>query len=223
MKRVFLAVKQCPNAVQEGFHSSLSLAQSWPAQRAAPILVRHEALNQRAHAVSSQPTFMVLPAQTKEEDKFQTLSIFIQCVILSGTCAALWGSLCAEWAGILSLPFTFPLSSVSFSPAGSPCFLVSPSPSQVEMMYDLCCQPLSCVTGKLIMTRSSLLFEHHTLFVTLLVSTPCVWQVCIETERGWSTLCVRQRESQWWTLLYWCCTAFVYNSTNQYKTTISDL
>lgn len=205
MKRVFVAVKQCPNAAREGFHSSLSLAQSRPAQRAAPILVRHEALNQRAHAVSSQSTFMVLPAQTKAQDKFQTLSIFIQCVILSGTCAALWGALCAEWAGILSLPlFHSPLSpSPLLDP---PAFSFPPSPSQVEMMYDLCCQLLSCVTRKLIMTRSSLLFEHHTLFVTLLVCTPCVWQVCR-----------RQRGSQRWTLLYWRCTAFVYKSTDQYK------
>lgn len=84
-------------------------------------------------------------------------------------------------------------------PCWIPLFFFSPSPSQVEMMYDLCCQLLSHVSRKLIMTRSSLLCQHHTPFVTLFISAPWVWQVCMrerESEAGVlhsAVVCVRER------------------------------
>lgn len=121
-KKSFLLWSSTEKQLQKAF-DLLSLAQLSPAQWGAPILVRHEALNQCTHAVSSQPALMALPVRTKAEDRSQPLSIFVQFVILSETCAAFWGSLCAEWAGILTLPLTFSLSSFSPPAAGSPLFI----------------------------------------------------------------------------------------------------
>ena len=184
----------------------LSLAQLWPAQWGAPILVRHEALNQCTHAVSSQPALMALPVRTKAEDRSQPLSIFVRFVIfIRDPCCFSSFSMC--WTSRGSLPATHLFTTAS-PPHHLPSSVLDPplsifptSPSKVEKMYDLCCQLLSWVSRKLIMTGSSLLCQHHTPFVTVLVSASCVWQECIK-EGGWSIslylyvcVCVCERES----------------------------
>lgn len=113
-KSVVLSVKGCPKYSTGGLSILLSQAQLWPAQWDASILVRHDALNRRDHAVCSQPTLMTLPARTKAEDGAQPLSISIRRVIFIRK-------------PVLLFEILYVRNELGISPCHSP-FLSSPSP-----------------------------------------------------------------------------------------------
>lgn len=134
-------MKKCPRKA----FTHLSEAQLWPAQWGARILVRHEALNRRAHAVSSQPALMALPERTKAEDRSQPLSILIRwCGFYLSPVLLLLQLLHVQ--NELEIPPPRPptqLSAIfpSHLPDPPAFFSLLPlGPSQVEMMYDSCCQ-----------------------------------------------------------------------------------
>lgn len=145
--------------------SIFSLAQLWPAQWGAPILVRHDALNRRAHAVFSQPCSNGFTCVNKRRRTGQSRSLFWSDVwfFIRGLCSFLrffmcrmrWDSLPVIHSPLLDLSLFFP---------------------PVHNRWKWCCQLLSHVSKKLIMTGSSLLYQHHTLFVNLLYSL-CVTRV----------------------------------------------
>ena len=138
------------------------MAQLWPAQRGAPTLVRHETSSLSAHVVSSPPALMALPVRTK--DRPVAHSIFIQCVILPATPRCFFEPFYEPnklGTSLGHLPFHQPSTPPPPPPFPSSSFSF-PSPSQVEMMYDSCCQLLYCVSCKLIMTKSSLYFASIT-------------------------------------------------------------
>lgn len=98
-----------------------SMAQLWPAQRGAPILVRHEALNQHTRAVSSQPALMASPVRTKAEDRSTaTLYFQLMCDFIRGLCSFLRFFMCRMSGESLPATHLFttisPAGSISFSP-----------------------------------------------------------------------------------------------------------
>ena len=195
---VFLPVKKCPRKA----FTHLSEAQLWPAQWGARILVRHEALNRRAHAVSSQPALMALPERTKAEDRSQPLSILIRwCGFYLSPVLLLLQLLHVQ--NELEIPPHAPR--LSFPPSSPltcripPLFF--PSSPSVHHRWKWCmtrvASTLSRGSRKLIMTGSILLCQHHTPFVSLLVGAPRVWQVCLrELELLTLPPLVRERERE---------------------------
>lgn len=88
-----------------------------------------------------------------------------------------------------------------------------PSPSQVEMMYDLCCQLPSRVRAELIMTRSSLLCQHHTPFCC----SPCSYFLDVTCVYG----CVKEWAGCFFSRLLPCTHTSPHplpNNKDQYKT-----
>lgn len=132
------AVSSCTG----GLFDLLSAAQLWPARRGAPVLVRQEALNQRVHAVSSQPPLMALPVRTKADDGSQPFSNFhLMCDFFLFFFILFFLFLCRVSRESLTF-FT-----ILYSPSSGCPLLIFPlsGPSQVGMMYDWCCQLLSHV------------------------------------------------------------------------------
>lgn len=173
--------------------------------------MRHEALNWRAHAASSQCALMALPLRTKRPDRVQPRSPSLPCAASSGLCTAsedvfmcrmTWDPVTVTHPFAITPPQPPPLVECSV-----------PSPSQVEMMYDLCCQLPSRVRAELIMTRSSLLCQHHTPFCC----SPCSYSLDVTCVYG----CVKEWAGCFFSRLLPCTHTSPHplpNNKDQYKT-----